>query len=150
MALNIIKNSNNPINLYDIDESTLEKMKNATSTLRSGKNVSFFKSVRDISLKSDVIITMLPSPSQVKEVYLKPKDGILTCLSEENILSSSKYFIDSSTVGPMIVQQISHWIQKLPSIEFLDAPVSGGSYLIIILVNHFLLLNMINIRNYWC
>lgn len=76
------------------------------------------KSAKDISEKSEVVITMLPTSVEVKEVYLKD-DGILMGLKEGGTA------IDMSTIEPMISQEIAAIATK-KKIEMLDAPVSGG------------------------
>ncbi|XP_057971911.1 probable 3-hydroxyisobutyrate dehydrogenase, mitochondrial isoform X1 [Malania oleifera] len=79
---------------------------------------------------SDVVITMLPSPSHVLDVYTGP-DGLIT---GGNPLRPS-LFIDSSTVDPQTSRQLSVSISKCllkdnkdnwETPVILDAPVSGG------------------------
>ena len=75
-------------------------------------------SVKDISEKSDVIITMLGFPSDVEEVYLSEK-GILANASQGSLI------IDMTTSTPDLALTI-YEKAKAAGIEALDAPVSGG------------------------
>jgi 3-hydroxyisobutyrate dehydrogenase len=67
---------------------------------------------------SELVITMLPTSVEVKDVYLK-EDGILMGLKEGGIV------VDMSTIEPRVSQEIAEIALK-KKIEMLDAPVSGG------------------------
>ena len=82
---------------------------------------------REVTLKSDVIITMLPEGAHVRSVYLAPADGITAGLSPSHS-GPSKLLIDSSTIDSATSLEIGRLIAKEhhPSAAFYDAPVSGG------------------------
>jgi len=69
-------------------------------------------------LASYAIITMLPSPSIVEEVYLG-ESGVLQTARKGTI------FIDSSTIDPGTAQRLAAE-SKARGCQFVDAPVSGG------------------------
>ncbi|MBI5968524.1 MAG: 3-hydroxyisobutyrate dehydrogenase [Deltaproteobacteria bacterium] len=76
------------------------------------------ETAKEVGEKSDVVITMVPTSKEVKEVYLN-EDGVLTGIKEESIV------IDMSTIEPTVSQEIAATALK-KNIEMLDAPVSGG------------------------
>jgi 3-hydroxyisobutyrate dehydrogenase len=76
------------------------------------------KSAREVGKKSEIVITMLPTSVEVKEVYLG-KDGVLAGLEEGGIV------VDMSTIEPMVSREIAE-LALNKKIEMLDAPVSGG------------------------
>jgi 3-hydroxyisobutyrate dehydrogenase len=69
--------------------------------------------------KVDVLITMLPGPHEVREVYLGP-EGILENLAESTLL------IDASTIDPQTAREVAKHAQAQGH-AMLDAPVSGGT-----------------------
>ncbi|OIW29025.1 hypothetical protein CONLIGDRAFT_598861 [Coniochaeta ligniaria NRRL 30616] len=86
-------------------------------------------SAREVTEKSDVILTMLPEGSHVKSVYLDPTTGILPGLlsSPSESQTGGKLVIDSSTIDTATSQHVSSLLaSSSPSTTFYDAPVSGG------------------------
>jgi len=69
--------------------------------------------------KVDVLITMLPGPHEVREVYLGPT-GILANLAKSTLL------IDASTIDPQTAREVAKQAQGQGH-AMLDAPVSGGT-----------------------
>ncbi len=83
----------------------------------AGGKVGF--SLVELSKEMDVIITCLPMPSDVEEVYLGGT-GLLTEAKQGQV------FIDCSTVSPELNQKLFHAaVEK--DCEYLDVPVSGGT-----------------------
>ncbi len=76
-------------------------------------------SLSELAQEMDVIITCLPLPSDVYDVYFN-ESGLLKNARNGLIL------IDSSTVNPELNREIFE-AASLVEIEFLDAPVSGGN-----------------------
>jgi len=76
------------------------------------------ESPRDVAQKSEIIITMLPNSPDVELVVLG-ENGILAGVKVETII------IDMSSIEPLVSQKIAAEAAK-KSVEFLDAPVSGG------------------------
>ncbi|MEC9248357.1 MAG: NAD(P)-dependent oxidoreductase [Pseudomonadota bacterium] len=66
---------------------------------------------------SEVVMMSLPGPKEVK--------GVATEILES--LSPGKVLIDLSTNSPSLIREIDS-IAKFKKVDFLDAPVSGGTY----------------------
>lgn len=75
-------------------------------------------SVKDLTAKSDVIISIVGYPHDVEQIFLGP-DGILENASEGALA------IDMTTSDPALAQSLyTRGLEK--NIHVLDAPVSGG------------------------
>jgi 3-hydroxyisobutyrate dehydrogenase-like beta-hydroxyacid dehydrogenase len=77
------------------------------------------KTIKELANEMDVIMTCLPLPSDVEDVYLG-EEGLITHGREDLVL------IDFSTVSPNLNKKINNKA-KVKKIEFLDAPISGGT-----------------------
>ncbi|NYC92664.1 3-hydroxyisobutyrate dehydrogenase-like beta-hydroxyacid dehydrogenase [Clostridium acetobutylicum] len=75
-------------------------------------------SIKELSQRCDVIITMVGYPSDVEEVYFND-NGIL------NNLKPQSYVVDMTTSKPSLAKKI-YAAAKERNIFALDAPVSGG------------------------
>ncbi len=73
---------------------------------------------KEVALKSDVIITMLPNSPDVKEVILGADGVIEGC-------GPGKIVVDMSSIAPAVSQEVGAAL-KAKGAGFLDAPVSGG------------------------
>lgn len=73
----------------------------------------------ELAKQMDVIITCLPMPADVEDVYIG-EAGLLSHAKDGLIL------IDCSTVSPELSQRL-HTLAEQANCEFLDAPVSGGT-----------------------
>ena len=73
---------------------------------------------RDVGLRASVIFTMLPDGPQVEEVVLGD-DGILAGCKPGSLI------VDMSSINPLVSQRIASACTER-SVDFLDAPVSGG------------------------
>lgn len=82
------------------------------------KGASWVESVSKLASDSDIIITMVGYPNDVKSIYFG-MDGIL-----ENAKTGS-YVVDMTTSKPSLAMEI-HDNATTKSIYSLDAPVSGG------------------------
>ncbi|QCT29584.1 NAD(P)-dependent oxidoreductase [Bacillus velezensis] len=76
------------------------------------------ETVKDLSEKADIIITMVGYPSDVEEIYLG-ENGILRHAKE------GTFVIDMTTSKPSLAKKIAEQAKE-KSIHALDAPVSGG------------------------
>lgn len=77
------------------------------------------KTLKELAAEVDVLMTCLPMPADVEEIYLGP-DGVIRNGRTGLIL------IDFSTVSPDLNQSIAA-AAKDAGMAFLDAPVSGGT-----------------------
>ena len=73
---------------------------------------------RDVGLRASIIFTMLPDGPQVEEVVLG-EDGILAGCRPGSLI------VDMSSINPLVSQRIASACADR-SVDFLDAPVSGG------------------------
>ncbi|XP_010926932.1 probable 3-hydroxyisobutyrate dehydrogenase, mitochondrial isoform X3 [Elaeis guineensis] len=121
MASNLIT-AGYKITVHDINYNALKKF--------SEKGIPAKETPCEVAESSDVIITMLPSSSNVLDVYTG-RNGLLHCRSH----LSPWLFIDSSTIDPQTSRMLSTNISKCLLKEkkgfannplMLDAPVSGG------------------------
>jgi len=95
---------------YDLINENLNSLaKNGATRVSSPK---------EVAENSDVIIVMVQNSPQSENAILG-KNGILSGCSEGNLI------IDMSSIAPLVSQKIDKEC-KIKSVEFIDAPVSGG------------------------
>ncbi|KAJ0975735.1 hypothetical protein J5N97_017700 [Dioscorea zingiberensis] len=121
MASNLIR-AGHIVTVHDINYDAMKKF--------SEKGISSKKTPFEVAEASDVVITMLPSASNVLDVYTG-QNGLLhggSCLRPW-------LFIDSSTIDPQTSRKLSMSVSSCVLKEqkgyantpvMLDAPVSGG------------------------
>lgn len=109
MAHNLLK-AGYPLHVYT---RTKEK---AESLLAEG--AKWEDSVQQLAKKSDVVITMIGTPEDVKEVYFG-KNGLLEQAKR------GSYLIDMTTSSPQLAEEIAQQAKE-KGLHALDAPVSGG------------------------
>lgn len=109
MVRNLLKAGYTPI-VYNRSQSSINEMvaEGATSA----------NSVKEVTEKSDVVITMLPDTPDVEAVILG-ENGVLAGAHEGLLL------IDMSSISPVVTRQIASEAEK-KGVKMLDAPVSGG------------------------
>ncbi|KAK2740641.1 hypothetical protein FQN57_006010 [Myotisia sp. PD_48] len=79
------------------------------------------KNARDVAEKSDIIFSIVPEGSHVRQVYLDQETGVCS------IDISSKLLIDCSTIDTATNLEVrAHILTHFPTAFFYDAPVSGG------------------------
>ncbi|KAB8349483.1 hypothetical protein FH972_023510 [Carpinus fangiana] len=118
MAENLIKKmpKGSKIYVFDLDEDCVGKLCSAAV----GK-AEACANARQVAERSEIILSMVPEGSHVREVYLNPSEGAL--LAD----LSNKLVIDCSTIDTATSLEIRTRIsEKYPSANFYDAPVSGG------------------------
>ncbi|HKV47679.1 MAG TPA: NAD(P)-dependent oxidoreductase [Candidatus Acidoferrales bacterium] len=89
----------------------------ADDLVRGGAKLA--ASPREVADRSDVLITIVSDPPAVEEVLFK--DGALAALRKGSVL------VDSSTVSPELARKLSGACKER-SVDFLDAPVTGGTW----------------------
>jgi len=129
MGFNMARNlqaklpSTDTLRVYDINEESVKRFTNETKALSSGAQVEAAAGVREASENSETIITVLPEPSHVKNVFaqiLKPP------LSTEVIANADRLFIDCSTIDPRSSREVARAVHTTQQGRFVDAPMSGG------------------------
>src|SRR5271170_4374594 len=109
-----------PLYIYDISQPVLEKF---VSKNQKNGEIIIAKSPRDVAEHVDILITILPEGKHVKTVYFTPETGVLATIGKKNMI-----FVDSSTIDPESSTEVCKGVEKSGLGEFVDAPVSGGTY----------------------
>jgi len=110
MALNLIK-AGYQVQAFDLNRPALDKF-----TAAGGQAVGSAKeAVQDV----DVVITMLPASQHVEELFLG-ENRLLAQLAKGSLI------IDSSTIAAATSQKVAQ-AASAAGIDFIDAPVSGGT-----------------------
>lgn len=109
MAQNLLK-AGLQVNVFDLSVAAIE------SLLPFGATRAH--SLQEVAAGADIVITMLQSGKQVKEVCLQP-DGLFQHVKKDVL------YIDSSSIEITTSREL-HAIAAERGIAMLDAPVSGG------------------------
>ena len=99
------------VSAYDLDAGALARAVDAGAQAASG--------VADCAREAEVLITMLPAPPQVEQVWLGP-DGALAAMAPGSLAIDMS--TSSTAVGARVVAAASE-----RGVEVLDAPVAGQS-----------------------
>ncbi|HVV60531.1 MAG TPA: 3-hydroxyisobutyrate dehydrogenase [Pseudolabrys sp.] len=109
MAQNLIK-AGHAIEGVDVNPASVAKLKEAGGTAVETAKIA--------AARADVVITMLPSGKEVRDVYLGP-NGIIENANEGTLL------IDCSTIDVETARDVAAKAET-KGLLMLDAPVSGG------------------------
>jgi 3-hydroxyisobutyrate dehydrogenase len=93
------------------------RSKGAVETL-TGEGATDGGSPRGVAEQTDVIVTSLPDPAAVRDVYLG-EDGLVASARPGQV------FVDTSTIDPGLSRELAAQLESKDA-GFLDAPVSGG------------------------
>ena len=113
MAENLLK-AGYALSVYDLSAEAIQRLEQA------GASVAY--SPKDAARNAQVVISMLPAGKHVHSVYLGDdgSEGLLAQLPKGTLV------IDSSTIAAADARMVAEAATKL-GIDFLDAPVSGGT-----------------------
>ncbi|KAF2156465.1 hypothetical protein K461DRAFT_265847 [Myriangium duriaei CBS 260.36] len=119
MAVNLRSKipSSDELVVFDVNTEAANKFQ------KENQGVDVAQSVREVAEKSETIITVLPEPSHVQNVYgamLKPPTLL------EASVSAPRLFIDCSTIDPITSANVANAISSSGQGRFIDAPMSGG------------------------
>src|SRR5499433_3413074 len=109
MAQNLIK-AGNAVTGFDIDSAAADRVASAGGVVTT--------SIDGVCAGADVVITMLPSGKEVREVYLGP-GGVLASAPQGTLL------IDCSTIDVESARAVAA-AAMVNELSMVDAPVSGG------------------------
>ena len=109
MAKNLIK-AGYELVVFDLNKDSVKELTDLGA--EEGKNPA------DVTVRTDVIVTMLPNSPHVKAVVLE-KNGVIEAAEPGKVL------IDMSSIAPLASQEIAKALSE-KGMEMLDAPVSGG------------------------
>lgn len=113
MAENLLK-AGYMLSVYDLSEKATARLQQAGASVAG--------SPKDAASNAQVVISMLPAGKHVHSVYLGDNraEGLLAELPKGTLV------IDSSTIAAADARLVAEAASKL-GIDFLDAPVSGGT-----------------------
>ncbi|KAL1979284.1 hypothetical protein VTN96DRAFT_6312 [Rasamsonia emersonii] len=104
--------------IRDVNKDVMQRFVEETKTAGS---VEIADNPREVAEKAETIITSLPEPKHVKDVFHSIlKDGDLPPLEQERL------FIDTSTIDPGSSREIANAVHSTKQGRFVDAPMSGG------------------------
>jgi len=109
MAQNLIK-AGNAVTGFDIDTAAADRIASAGGVVAT--------SIDGVCAGAEVVITMLPSGKEVREVYLGP-GGVLASAPQGTLL------IDCSTIDVESARAVAA-AAMVNELSMVDAPVSGG------------------------
>jgi 3-hydroxyisobutyrate dehydrogenase len=109
MAQNLVK-AGHQVEGFDVDGAAIDKLVSAGGAAT--------ETVKVAASRADVVITMLPSGAEVREVYLAPL-GVMESANAGTLL------IDSSTIDVDTARLVAAAAQAR-GLSMVDAPVSGG------------------------
>jgi 3-hydroxyisobutyrate dehydrogenase len=109
MALNLIK-AGHQVEGFDVNGASVAKLRDAGGVA--------LESVKLAASRADVVVTMLPSGNEVREVYLGVA-GVVESANQGTLL------IDSSTIDVESARLVAAAAQAR-GLAMVDAPVSGG------------------------
>jgi 3-hydroxyisobutyrate dehydrogenase len=113
MAENLLK-AGYALSVYDLSEEATQRLQQAGARVADSPKAA--------ASNAQVVISMLPAGKHVHSVYLG-EDGTNGLLAE---LPQGALVIDSSTIAAADARTVAEAASKL-GIDFLDAPVSGGT-----------------------
>lgn len=103
-----VQKGGHPLVLYDTNPESYKKFQNA----------EIASSPAELASKVDRVITMIPTPKDVLQVYLG-EGGVVSGAKKGTLL------VDSSTIDPGTAKQVEAAAKK-NGLEFVDAPVTGA------------------------
>lgn len=110
MAKNLLK-AGFKVVIYDVAPTAIEAL--------MSEGAIAAKSIDELARTSTIIITMLQTGQQVKEV----------CFGEKGLFANAKkdtLYIDSSSIDVVTSRELHHYAEKI-GLAMVDAPVSGGT-----------------------
>ena len=119
MASNLYQKTNSSLIICDIDKTAIKQFTSLHKSTLS-QQILHANYPIEVAQKASTIITMLPTSSHVKKVYLEGQDSLINGIDEDSFL------IDSSTIDQSDSREVSKKIIDKGA-RAVDAPVSGGS-----------------------
>ncbi len=113
MAVNLLK-AGFKVQVFDKNEHTLQLVKE--------QGASVAKTLTDVVVGADCIITMLPEGRHVRDVYLGDGEGDQGVIE---LVAPTTLLIDCSTIDPATARHVAQQA-KANQLYFVDSPVSGG------------------------
>lgn len=111
MAINLVK-AGHTVSVFDLNKAALDEVVKHTAIAA--------EQVSDCVKDADFVVSMLPAGQHVKSLYLDENNGLIHHLKTDTVV------IDSSTIDTATAQYVGAELAK-KGIQFVDAPVSGGT-----------------------
>ncbi|KAF5009345.1 hypothetical protein FDECE_4443 [Fusarium decemcellulare] len=109
---------NSIIHVFDVHRPSCEKFRHEFGAIGP---VEIEDSPRNVASKAEVVVSMVPGATQVEDVYLDAKDGIIAAAK-----NGHRLLVECSTIDTETARRVSRQIQEAGQGKYVDAPVSGG------------------------
>ncbi|KAH9883607.1 NAD binding domain of 6-phosphogluconate dehydrogenase-domain-containing protein [Xylariomycetidae sp. FL2044] len=107
------------VRLFDINKNAMHRLADEMRTSQAGGAVVEIASdVHEAAREADTVITVLPEPSHVKDVFAK--------MLSPDLPRKDRVYIDCSTIDPSSSRQVAASVTAAKQGQFVDAPMSGG------------------------
>ncbi|EME47968.1 hypothetical protein DOTSEDRAFT_69785 [Dothistroma septosporum NZE10] len=123
MASNIRRNMSTSAILY-INDPNADACKKFILENSNIGPVEPVATAMEAAKKATIIITMVPRPEHVREIYLDASTGVLAAAAHGNL--SNLMCIESSTIDPATTRSVGKALTEAGVGTYIDAPVSGG------------------------
>ncbi|QIW98964.1 hypothetical protein AMS68_004482 [Peltaster fructicola] len=117
----------NVVAVFDVGDTLIIHDVNAAATeqfIKELGNVTAARDVREVAEKSEIIVTALPEPQHVRQVFQKILEP--ATLLESPAVKQKRLFIDTSTIDPDTSAEVAESARSSGLGDFIDAPMSGG------------------------
>lgn len=121
----IIHDRNKEATTSFIDEVGIARDHPTSNNEMGLMGIEIASSPRAVAEKAEVVVTVLPEPSHVKNVFHNILNPPLPRLSS-SALASERLFIDCSTIDPTSSREVANAVHCTAQGRFVDAPMSGG------------------------
>ncbi|KIV87926.1 hypothetical protein PV11_03441 [Exophiala sideris] len=120
MAGNIRKkiSSASTLYVYDISRSSCERF---ASTYGKSGPIVICESVKDAAESADVVISIVPTAENVRQVYLDQSSGLVAARKD-----ADRLILECSTIDSASTREVGEQLRGSKHGFYVDAPVSGG------------------------
>lgn len=121
MAVNLRKKMDPTatLHIFDVFEAACQRFVNQCSGI--GK-IEVAKSSKEVATKCGILLTIVPTSKNVRQVFLDPDNGIVAAPKNSNRL-----MLECSTIEIKATQEIGREVMETGAGIYVDAPVSGGA-----------------------
>ncbi|KAI9903780.1 hypothetical protein N3K66_000309 [Trichothecium roseum] len=108
------------VSIFDINPEAMKGLEAEMRAASGGAAVELATSAFDAAREADTVITVLPEPHHVQDVYA----SMLTPTLPRR--EAGRLFIDCSTIDPSTSRRVAATVTSSGQGTFVDAPMSGG------------------------
>ncbi|KAF2099574.1 3-hydroxyisobutyrate dehydrogenase [Rhizodiscina lignyota] len=127
MAMNVRKKMppSDTLYVYDVNEKVCDKFKEEFGGPNSRIEIS--KTIPDMVANASTIISMVPSPENVRQVYLDEKSGVAAAKGKASAEhDAQRLYCECSTIDIDTTRDVGKRIGEMGMGTYIDTPVSGG------------------------